>query len=68
MTGLPLLGAENLYRITAPHFSAGVAVAHDGAIIQVAPVLRWALKRPWDDLRRWAQVKRYKVERVEGKP
>ena len=62
--GLPLLGAENLYRITAPHFCAGVAVAHDGAIIQTAPVLRWAFNKPWAYLRRWAEGKGYKVEKV----
>ena len=62
--GLPLLGTENLFRITAPHFCAGVAVAHDGAIIQTAPILRWAFNKPWAYLREWAERKGYKVEKV----
>ena len=63
-----LLGAENLYRITAPHFCAGVAVAPDGMIIKTAPILHWAFNRSWGSLRRWAEGKGFKIEKVEPPP
>ena len=54
-----------LWRISAPHFCAGVIVAQDGIVLDAAPILRWACNKPWAYLRQWALRRRYCVERVE---
>ena len=37
---------DRLYRIVAPHFVAGVIVSHTGTIIEAAPILSYARRRP----------------------
>lgn len=52
---------ETLYRITAPHFCAGLVVI-DGRIVRAAPILRWTLgktpRQVWPYFRR----KRWQIE------
>lgn len=53
------------YQITAPHFCAGLIVTDGGAVVQAAPILRWACGKSWDYVRRWAERKGYEVQYVE---
>ena len=47
---------ESLWRITAPHFCAGLVV-RDGKVVRAAPILAWAVGKEW------LVVKRYMVRK-----
>jgi hypothetical protein len=49
------------YRINAPHFCAAAIVEED-TVVQSAPILRWAVGRPWSRLRDYARQKGWVVE------
>lgn len=54
------------YRITAPHFVAGVTVDFDGQYIRTAPpILAWACGRDWLWFRDYAARKRWTIVALE---
>lgn len=60
----PQIGLR-LWRITAPHFVAGVLEGHDGALHQMAPILRKSLGSSNSAyMKRWCAMKGYKLEQV----
>lgn len=55
-----------LYRITAPHFVAGIIVAQDGVIIATAPILKWAGNWAFAGFQSYCARKRWKIEKVSA--
>jgi hypothetical protein len=50
-----------LVRVTAPHFCAGLIV-RNGVVTGAAPIIRWAMGKPWTEVERYCNKKRWKVE------
>lgn len=55
--------AATLWRITAPHYTAGL-ITVGTRCVHAAPILRWAVGKELDYLIRYFHRKRFKVERV----
>ena len=53
-----------LYRVTAPHFVAGVVVSGD-YVLQSAPILGWSVGKPFPFLRDYAKRRGWIVEPLE---
>jgi hypothetical protein len=51
-----MMAEGDLYRVVAPNFVAGV-VAKDGRVVKAAPILRWALGKPLEELRNGAEAR-----------
>ena len=49
------------YRITAPHFCAAV-IESSGFVTQAAPILRWAVGRPWPYCRYHCEKQGWTIE------
>lgn len=55
--------------VRAPHYTAGLVItsrfppgnSDDYVCTEAAPILRWALGKPWEQLRRYFQGKRFEV-------
>jgi hypothetical protein len=45
------MGEGSLYQVIADKFVAGVVV-RDGRVVQTAPILRWAIGKSLEELRR----------------
>lgn len=60
--------SDQLYRVVAPHFVAGVIVSPDGSIRSIAPILGWAKSRgfTFGFLRSWLMARGYEVTLVES--
>lgn len=54
--------SDQLWRVTAPHFVAGICVAQDGTITHTAPILKWANNRPLAWFQRYCAEKGWTVE------
>lgn len=52
-----------LFRITAPHYCAGLEV-EAGRVVRAAPILLWAKWRKWLDVERYFRGKGFRVEVV----
>lgn len=59
---MSLFSSGKLYRVTAPHFVAGLVVAQDGVIIHTAPILRWAGNKAFAWFKKYCADKRWKLE------
>lgn len=59
-----LLVSGQLWRITAPHFVAGITVAQDGVIVDTAPILKWARGNSSYWFAEYCTRKGWKVERL----
>lgn len=57
--------AVRLYRITAPHFCAGLLVSESGKVAQSAPILKWARGKPWVSVKGYCEQRRWRVEFIE---
>lgn len=54
-----------LWRVTAPHFVAGVEVDEEGYVCAAAPILNWALGKYWYQVKGVISHKyRWHLERV----
>jgi hypothetical protein len=51
------------YRISAPHFVAGIVASGD-LILQAAPILSWAVGRDFGSVRDYCQRKGWQIEPV----
>jgi hypothetical protein len=56
--------SEQLYQIDTVYYCAGLVV-ESRRVTQAAPVLRWALGKPWTEVERWARGKRARVTLVK---
>lgn len=50
-----------LYRITAPHFVAGLNT-EVGVVVEAAPILKWALGKDIDYLKEYFKRKNWQIE------
>lgn len=48
---------ELLVRVTVPHFCAGIVV-RDEVVVEAAPILKWAIGKPLEEVARWALRKK----------
>lgn len=55
---------EKLYQITAPHYCAGVVV-EGGVCREAAPILHWAVGKPWPWLLSYFARKKFGVILVD---
>lgn len=54
------------YQINAPHFCAGVIVSN-GLVFQAAPILGWAVTKPFTTLRDYCQKRGWAIVPIEQK-
>ena len=55
---------RELWQITAPHFCAGLVVdLQSNVIVEVAPILGWALHRSWQATRSYFERRGWRVVR-----
>lgn len=54
---------SNLWQIDTAYFCAGVVV-EDGRVRAAAPVLGWAVGKPWVHLVQWARLRGARVQHV----
>ncbi len=54
---------DQLWRVEAPHFVAGIVVAQNGAIVNAAPILNWSCDRPFAWFKDYCARKGWKLER-----
>lgn len=62
--GAPL-DPETLYRISSPHFVAGLVLDVHGRCTYAAPILKWAIGKDVRQLRLYFTNKRYRMELVD---
>ena len=62
-----LLTSGRLWRVTAPHFVAGIVEAQDGAIVETAPVMKWAGNWSMAAFRSYCVRKGWKCEVVNDR-
>ena len=55
---------DMLFRITAPHFVAGITVAHNGAVTSAAPICRWMFNKSIAYVRRYCAGRGWGIEHV----
>ncbi len=55
---------ERLYRVTAPHFCAGLVVGADSRVTEAAPVLQWAIGQRWVEVLAMTDRKGWRMEHV----
>jgi hypothetical protein len=53
-----------LYRVTAPHFVAGLIVAANGTILRAPPLMGWARDRPLAEVLAYCRNKKFEVMKV----
>lgn len=53
-----------LVRVVAPHFVAGLVLDHVGTVVRAAPILGWAMRKPWCELRSYFLRRGWSYERV----
>jgi hypothetical protein len=53
---------EKIWQITAPHFTAGIIVVGD-TVADAAPILRWAIGKPWEKVREHCIAKSWHGQR-----
>jgi hypothetical protein len=58
--------STQLYRISAPHYVAGLVVLN-GFVCRAAPILQWAVGKRWSFCEDYFLGKRYKVEDLSSK-
>lgn len=56
--------SSTLYRITAPHFCAGLVVDTSGRVTLAAPILGWTRGKRWLDLHAYFARRVWLVEEV----
>jgi hypothetical protein len=54
-----------LYRITAPHFCAGLVTDLPGRVVTAAPILRWAVGKTVAELFQYCHKKRWRMALVQ---
>jgi hypothetical protein len=54
---------ERLYRVLAPHFTAGL-VTRAGVVIDAAPILRWTLGKPYRGVLSYCCRKHWTLELI----
>ena len=57
---------DQLWRVEAPHFVAGLEVAQDGDITNCAPIIRWAGGWTFAAFHAYCGRKGWKMERVDA--
>jgi hypothetical protein len=55
----------HLYRITAPHFCAGMIVSLPGIVLHAAPIIAWTKGKSVAELFRYCHRKRWHMELVQ---
>lgn len=55
---------DRLWRISAPHFVAGLTETYDGVISGAAPILRWAINKRMAWFRRYCRQKNWTLELI----
>lgn len=50
-----------LVRVVAPHFVAGLMM-HRDRCVQAAPILRWAERKPWYQIKQYLERRRWEYE------
>jgi hypothetical protein len=50
-----------LIRIEAPNFTAGLLVDAAGIVRDAAPIVRWAIGKPLEEIREYAVKKRWEL-------
>lgn len=53
-----------LFRVVAPHYVAGFEVSHQGMVLRAAPVLGWAVGKPYRRVERYLRNNGYQVENL----
>ena len=53
-----------IYRITAPHYCAGLEVTNGRVGPWVAPILAWATGKEWEWCKAYFRRKGFKIEEV----
>lgn len=54
---------RDTYRVSAPHFVAGVVV-YNGLIINAAPILKWCIGNRLSYFRGYCDKKKWQIEKV----
>lgn len=54
--------SDQLWRVTAAYFVAGILVAQDGVITHAAPILKWASNKQFAWFRAYCKQKGWKLE------
>ena len=54
-----------LWQIDPGYFCAGLVV-RDGRVVLAAPILGWAVGKPWVEVRAWAERQHARLTRVAG--
>lgn len=53
-----------VYLIDAPHYCAGVVV-RDGVVTVAAPIVKWAIGKPWNEVSDYFNRKKFKITAAE---
>ena len=53
--------SETIAMVTAPFYCSAVII-RDGVVVEAAPILRWAVGKPWPEVESYCQRKKYQIE------
>lgn len=54
-----------LYRITTPYYTAGIDTDKDGVVYAAAPIVKWMIGKPIDQMVIYCNDKNFTIEQVE---
>ena len=57
--------SDQLWRVTAPHFCAGIVTEINGFVRNAPPILKWAIGKDISWLKTYCRTRRWKLELVD---